>query len=52
MLTHKLLGNVKHKPRMLTTDLALRYGDENYDKICRRFLENNNELHDAFARAW
>ncbi|KAF2487392.1 heme peroxidase [Neohortaea acidophila] len=45
-------GNVKHKPRMLTTDLALRYGDENYDKICRRFLENNNELHDAFARAW
>ena len=45
-------SNKKHKPTMLTTDIALRYGDENYDKICRRFLEDNQALHDAFSRAW
>lgn len=43
--------NKKHKPRMLTTDLALRY-DPAYEKICRHFLENFDELHDAFSRAW
>ncbi len=37
---------------MLTTDIALRYGDENYDKISRKFLEDNDALQDAFARAW
>ena len=44
--------NKKHKPTMLTTDIALRYGDENYEKITRRWLDNNDELHDAFSRAW
>lgn len=41
----------KHKPRMLTTDLALRF-DPVYEKISRRFLENPDQLADAFARAW
>ena len=43
--------NKKHKPRMLTADLALRY-DENYAKIAKRFLENPEEFEKAFARAW
>jgi catalase-peroxidase len=38
-------------PSMLTTDLALR-SDPAYEKIARRFLENPDELADAFARAW
>ena len=41
----------KHKPTMLTTDLALRY-DPAYDKISRHFLEHNDELMDAYSRAW
>ncbi|KAL5365588.1 heme peroxidase [Aspergillus floccosus] len=41
----------KHKPQMLTTDLALRY-DPAYEKIARRFLENPDQFADAFARAW
>ncbi|MGI8813576.1 MAG: catalase/peroxidase HPI [Pyrinomonadaceae bacterium] len=41
----------KHKPTMLTTDLALRI-DPEYGKISRRFLENPDEFADAFARAW
>ena len=41
----------KHKPRMLTTDLSMRY-DEKYEKISRHFLENFDELADAFGRAW
>jgi len=41
----------KHKPTMLTTDLSLRF-DPAYDKISRRFLENPEQLHDAFSRAW
>ena len=36
---------------MLTTDLALRM-DPVYEPISRRFLENPDELADAFARAW
>ena len=43
--------NKKHKPTMLTTDLALRF-DPIYEKISRRFLENPDEFADAFARAW
>ncbi|MCS7076215.1 MAG: catalase/peroxidase HPI [Bacteroidia bacterium] len=43
--------NVKHKPGMLTTDLALRY-DPVYEKISRRFYENPDAFADAFARAW
>ncbi len=40
-----------HAPIMLTTDLALRM-DPIYEPISRRFLENPDELADAFARAW
>ena len=36
---------------MLTTDLSLRM-DPIYEPISRRFLENPDELADAFARAW
>ena len=36
---------------MLTTDLALRF-DPAYEKISRKFYENPDQLHDAFARAW
>jgi len=41
----------KHRPTMLTTDLALRV-DPAYEKISRRFHENPQEFADAFARAW
>ncbi|MFF5442438.1 catalase/peroxidase HPI [Streptomyces achromogenes] len=41
----------KHRPRMLTTDLALRF-DPVYEPISRRFYENPEEFADAFARAW
>lgn len=41
----------KHRPTMLTTDLALRF-DPAYEKISRRFLENPDAFADAFARAW
>ena len=44
-------GNKKHLPKMLTTDLALRF-DPAYEKISRRFLENPDQFADAFARAW
>ena len=36
---------------MLTTDLALRL-DPAYEKISRRFHENNDEFRLAFAKAW
>jgi catalase-peroxidase len=41
----------RHPPTMLTTDLSLRV-DPVYEQITRRFLENPDELADAFARAW
>jgi len=41
----------RHAPMMLTTDLALRV-DPIYEPISRRFLENPDQLADAFARAW
>lgn len=41
----------KHLPKMLTTDLALRF-DPAYEKISRRFLEHPEQFADAFARAW
>jgi catalase-peroxidase len=44
-------GGKKHKPKMLTTDLSLRF-DPAYEKISRRFLENPDQFADAFARAW
>ncbi len=40
-----------HAPSMLTTDLSLRF-DPVYEKISRRFMENPDQLADAFARAW
>jgi catalase-peroxidase len=43
--------NKKHPPRMLTTDLSLRF-DPAYEKISRRFLKNPDQFADAFARAW
>ncbi len=43
--------NKMQKPYMLTTDLSLRY-DPIYEKISRRFLENQAAFNDAFARAW
>ncbi len=43
--------NKKHKPAMLTTDLALRY-DPIYEKISRKFYENPELFQEAFARAW
>ena len=41
----------RHAPKMLTTDLALRF-DPEYEKISRRFHENPDEFADAFAKAW
>jgi catalase-peroxidase len=41
----------RQEPRMLTSDLALRF-DPAYEQIARRFLENPHQLDDAFARAW
>ena len=39
------------EPRMLTSDIALRV-DPAYEKISRRFAEDQDALSDAFARAW
>ncbi len=39
------------EPRMLTTDLSLRF-DPEYEKISRRFAEDQDAFSDAFARAW
>ncbi|NUT33096.1 MAG: catalase/peroxidase HPI [Hamadaea sp.] len=44
-------GAKKQLPRMLTTDLSLRF-DPVYEQISRRFLENPDAFADAFARAW
>ena len=41
----------KHAPMMLTTDLSLRM-DPDYASISKRFLENPDDLADAFAKAW
>ncbi len=41
----------KHKPIMLTTDLALKL-DPEYAKISRRFLEDPKSFAKAFAHAW
>ncbi|HEY7722733.1 MAG TPA: catalase/peroxidase HPI [Pedococcus sp.] len=41
----------KHRPTMLTTDLALRL-DPEYEQISRRFYENPDEFALAFAKAW
>ena len=44
-------GDGKGVPRMLTSDLALRM-DPEYDKISRRFKDDQAAFSDAFARAW
>ncbi len=41
----------KHAPIMFTTDLSLRF-DPIYEKISRRYLNNPQELADAFSKAW
>ena len=41
----------KQRPKMLTTDLSLRF-DPIYGPISKRFLENPQSFADAFARAW
>ncbi|MGJ7515682.1 catalase/peroxidase HPI [Pseudomonas baetica] len=43
--------NKRRDPTMLTTDLSLRF-DPIYEPISRRFLQNPDQLADAFARAW
>jgi len=48
---HAFDPSKKQVPKMLTTDLALRF-DPAYEKISRRFLENPDQFADAFARAW
>ena len=39
------------EPRMLTTDLSLRF-DPVYEPISRRFMADQQAFADAFARAW
>jgi catalase-peroxidase len=41
----------KRRPMMTTADLSLRF-DPIYEPIARRYLQNPEELADAFARAW
>ncbi len=41
----------KHAPMMLTTDLSLRM-DPIYAPIAKRFLDDPEELADAFGKAW
>ncbi|GAA2004161.1 catalase/peroxidase HPI [Microbacterium ulmi] len=41
----------RREPRMLTTDLALRF-DPEYERISRRFKDDTEAFADAFARAW
>jgi catalase-peroxidase len=44
-------GSGTREPRMLTTDLALRF-DPIYEPISRRFAGDQAAFADAFARAW
>jgi catalase-peroxidase len=43
--------NVKHKPTMLTTDLAFRF-DPEYEKVARKFYNDPKAFEEAFAKAW
>lgn len=43
--------DVRHRPMMLTTDLALRR-DPDYEHVSRHFYENPEAFQEAFARAW
>ncbi|KAK3708903.1 hypothetical protein LTR37_011233 [Vermiconidia calcicola] len=51
MIPHAYDANIKKKPTMLTTDLALRF-DPEYEKVARRFANDNQALHEAFSLAW
>lgn len=44
-------GTGKTHPSMLTTDLSMRF-DPIYGAITKRWLDNPQELADAFAKAW
>jgi catalase-peroxidase len=44
-------GPGRREPRMLTSDLALRF-DPIYEPIARRFKDDFDAFADAFARAW
>ncbi|MFM0342976.1 catalase/peroxidase HPI [Paraburkholderia sp. RL17-347-BIC-D] len=50
-IPHAYDPSKKRRPTMLTTDISLRM-DPVYEKISRRFLDNPDQLADAFARAW
>jgi len=41
----------KHRPKMTTADLSLRY-DPGFEPIARRFAKDPEAFADAFARAW
>lgn len=43
--------SVRHAPMMATTDLSMRL-DPVYEQISRRFMENPDQLAEAFAKAW
>ncbi|MCY3565264.1 MAG: catalase/peroxidase HPI [Gammaproteobacteria bacterium] len=43
--------NKRHAPIMTTADMAMRM-DPIYGPISKRFMENPDQLADAFARAW
>jgi catalase-peroxidase len=45
------VAGAHREPRMLTTDLALRF-DPVYEQISRRFAGDQEAFADAFARAW
>ena len=50
-LVPEAFGDGKREPRMLTTDLTLRF-DPIYEPISRRFAGDQQAFTDAFARAW
>ena len=43
--------DTRHAPMMTTADMAMRM-DPGYEPIARRFLENPDQLAEAFAKAW
>ncbi len=43
--------NKRHKPTMLTSDLALKF-DPEYKKVCQAFIDNPKSFDEAFAKAW
>jgi catalase-peroxidase len=50
-LVPESFGEGKREPRMLTSDLALRF-DPEMDAISRRFKDDQEAFTEAFARAW